>query len=72
MRDMGWVCIVAMAAALLAGPTGAGKAAKTPQVGDRAPDFRLKATDGKVYTLRQFRGKSAVVLSWYPRVNSPG
>jgi cytochrome oxidase Cu insertion factor (SCO1/SenC/PrrC family) len=35
------------------------------KVGDAAPDFTLPATDGKTYTLSEFRGKKNVVLAFY-------
>lgn len=40
-------------------------------VGDVAPDFRLKASDGKEYSLSSFRGKN-VVLYFYPKDDTPG
>ena len=42
------------------------------QVGDQAPDFLLEATDGKTYSLSQFRGKEAVVIAWYPMAFTRG
>ena len=42
------------------------------KVGDEAPDFTLQATDGKTYTLSDFRGKQAVVLAWYPKAFTKG
>lgn len=41
-------------------------------VGDKAPDFSLEATDGKTYTLADFRGKEAVVLAWFPKAYTSG
>ena len=35
------------------------------KVGDAAPDFTLRATDGKVYKLSDFKGKKNVVLAIY-------
>lgn len=42
------------------------------QVGDQAPDFLLEATDGKTYSLSQFRDKEAVVIAWYPMAYTRG
>lgn len=35
------------------------------KVGDKAPDFSLPATDGKMYKLSDFNGKKNVVLAVY-------
>jgi peroxiredoxin len=35
------------------------------KVGDPAPDFSLRATDGKTYKLSDFKGKKNVVLAIY-------
>jgi peroxiredoxin Q/BCP len=42
------------------------------KVGDTAPDFKLQASDGKTYSLADFRGKQAVVLAWYPKAFTSG
>src|SRR4051794_28245337 len=42
------------------------------KVGDKAPGFKLEATDGKTYSLDQFKGKKAVVLAWFPKADTPG
>ena len=41
------------------------------KVGDVAPDFTLKATDGQTYTLSKLRGKT-VVLAWFPKAFTAG
>ena len=41
------------------------------KVGDQAPDFTLKASDGQSYTLAKLRGK-AVVLAWFPKAFTAG
>jgi peroxiredoxin Q/BCP len=35
------------------------------KVGDKAPNFTLRATDGKTYSLSDFKGKKNVVLAIY-------
>jgi peroxiredoxin Q/BCP len=35
------------------------------KIGDAAPDFSLRATDGKTYKLSDFKGKKNVVLAIY-------
>lgn len=42
------------------------------KVGDMAPDFTLKATDGSDVTLSSFRGKNIVVLAFFPAAFSGG
>jgi peroxiredoxin Q/BCP len=41
-------------------------------VGDEAPEFALKASDGKTYRLSSYRGRSAVVLAWFPAAFTGG
>ncbi len=71
MRSLGRMLfrfpIVALVAAL------AGIAvASTPSVGDLAPDFSLTGSDGKTYALSDYRGKTAIVLAWYPQAFTSG
>src|ERR1022692_2614124 len=42
------------------------------KVGDMAPDFTLPSTAGKPVTLSDFRGKSAVVLAFFPAAFTGG
>jgi peroxiredoxin Q/BCP len=42
------------------------------KVGDPAPPFSLKGSDGKTYTLAQFKGKSPVVIAWFPKAFTGG
>lgn len=44
----------------------------TLKVGDVAPDFSLQGTDGKTHKLSDYRGKSAVVIAWFPRAMTSG
>ncbi|MDR1990568.1 MAG: peroxiredoxin [Acidobacteriaceae bacterium] len=41
-------------------------------VGDVAPAFELSASDGKTYRLSDFRGRSVVVLAWFPAAFTGG
>ena len=41
------------------------------QVGDSAPDFTLPRSNGELVSLSDFRGRSAVVLFFYPKDHSP-
>ncbi len=50
----------------------AAASAEELKVGDKAPPFTLQGTDGKTYSLDQFRGKKAVVLAWFPKADTPG
>ena len=40
--------------------------------GDMAPDFSLPGSDGKTYSLKQFKGKQVVVLAWFPKAFTGG
>ncbi len=42
------------------------------KVGDPAPNFELKGSDGKMYKLADFKGKQAVVIAWYPKAFTGG
>jgi thioredoxin-dependent peroxiredoxin len=50
----------------------AGAAAAELKVGDPAPPFSLQGSDGKTYSLEDFKGKSAVVLAWFPKAFTGG
>jgi peroxiredoxin Q/BCP len=47
-------------------------AADLPKVGDKAPEFELKGSDGKTYTSKEFLDKKAVVIAWYPKAFTGG
>ena len=46
--------------------------AAEPKVGEPAPAFSLPGSDGKTYSLADFKGKSAVVLAWFPKAFTGG
>jgi thioredoxin-dependent peroxiredoxin len=65
--------LVTVAATLLALASSASVlAAADLAVGDKAPDFTLKASDGKTYSLADFTGKQAIVLAWFPKAFTSG
>jgi peroxiredoxin Q/BCP len=41
------------------------------KVGDTAPDFALKGSDGKTHKLADYKGK-VVVLAWFPKAFTGG
>jgi len=40
--------------------------------GDTAPDFTLQDAFGKNYTLSSYKGKSPVIVYFYPKASTPG
>jgi peroxiredoxin Q/BCP len=42
------------------------------KAGDMAPAFSLPASDGKTHSLADHKGKSAVVLAWFPKAFTAG
>jgi peroxiredoxin Q/BCP len=40
--------------------------------GDRAPEFSLQGSDGRVHSLREFAGRSTVVIAWFPKAFTGG
>ncbi len=67
-----WIALGALALLALPALPGQGEEAPALKVGDPAPNFKLKGSDGKEYTLDQFKNKSAVVIAWYPKALTGG
>ncbi|WP_346838075.1 peroxiredoxin [Microbulbifer sp. SAOS-129_SWC] len=42
------------------------------EAGQPAPDFTLQASNGKTYSLADFKGKQAVVIAWFPKAFTKG
>lgn len=42
------------------------------KVGEKAPDFKLNASNGDQVSLEDYRGEKNVVLYFYPKDNTPG
>ena len=67
-----WITIAVATASVLA-VVGLGRVtAAELKPGDVAPDFKLQGSDGKTYSLADYRGKQAVVLAWFPKAFTPG
>lgn len=47
------------------------QAESTLKVGDKAPDFALQGSDGKIHRLSDHKGKT-VVLAWFPKAFTGG
>ena len=61
--------------ALVVAALAVSAAAQSPaplKVGDLAPDFTLTGSDGKTYSLADFRGKKPVVIAWFPKAFTAG
>ena len=44
----------------------------TLREGEKAPDFTLESNEGRKVSLKDFKGKSRVVLYFYPKDDTPG
>ena len=64
--------VLFVAAALVLQVSSSQAQAPTLKVGDAAPDFTLQGTDGKTHKLSEYRGKSAVVVAWFPKAFTQG
>jgi peroxiredoxin Q/BCP len=42
------------------------------KVGDPAPAFTLPGSDGRTYSLADFKGKQAGVIAWFPKAFTGG
>jgi peroxiredoxin Q/BCP len=49
---------------------GAGPQERGLQPGDLAPDFTLPGSDGRTYSLADYRGVKPVVIAWFPKANT--
>jgi peroxiredoxin Q/BCP len=61
-----------LALGLAAGVLGYAQPATELKVGDQAPAFSLQGSDGKTHSLAEYKGKSAVVLAWFPKAFTGG
>jgi peroxiredoxin Q/BCP len=63
---LGVACVLALSAGFV-------NAAEPLKVGDAAPEFELKASDGKTYKLSELqKANKAIVVAWFPRAFTGG
>jgi thioredoxin-dependent peroxiredoxin len=65
MKKLAWLCVVL--AAVVVTPARA-----ELKAGDEAPAFSLQGSDGKMHSLADHKGKSAVVIAWFPKAFTGG
>jgi peroxiredoxin Q/BCP len=68
MKTVFALMVLTLVFGMAAAPASAGDL----NVGDQAPNFKLQASDGKTYSLADFKGKEAVVLAWFPKAFTQG
>ena len=64
MKKLAWLCVVLAAAVM--------PARAELKAGDEAPAFSLQGSDGKVHTLADHKGKTTVVIAWFPKAFTGG
>ena len=70
MRTLFGCALITVAACFSMLPTSS--FAQIPKVGDTAPNFEMKGSDGKTYKAKDFLGKKAVIIAWFPRAFTGG
>lgn len=68
IRGLSRVMMTALVTAVALG----GQFAAALEVGDKAPDFSLPASDGNTYSLSQFLGVRPVVIAFFPKAFTGG
>src|SRR5262245_16543119 len=74
IRTLAAVSVTSLVAvlALTGAPAAQAPSGVTLKIGDQAPDFSLKASDGRTYSLADYRGKRSVVIAWFPKAFTQG
>lgn len=73
MRVGSWLKLGAtLALGLAAAAVGRAQNPVELKIGDQAPNFSLRGSDGKTHTLADFKGKRAVVVAWFPKAFTGG
>lgn len=64
--------LAAVGLALVTGPALGEEDSMKTAVGEKAPDFELKGSDGKMHSLSDHLGQRAVVIAWFPKAFTGG
>ncbi len=72
MKTKIWTVAALFGLGIVLSGSHVGAADEPLKVGDKAPDFTLKASDGKTYSLADFKGKKGVVIAWFPKAFTGG
>ncbi len=65
---LGLTVMLGVATAMVGGAQGGAEL----KVGDEAPNFSLRGSDGRTHTLAEYKGKKAVVIAWFPKAFTGG
>ncbi|MDX1929276.1 MAG: redoxin domain-containing protein [Pirellulaceae bacterium] len=65
-------CLIAALCVAVPGLANNAGAQDALKVGAAAPAFEMKGSDGKTYTAKDFNGKQAVIIAWFPRAFTGG
>ena len=68
MLGLGLITIVALTLV----PSAATQRPVPLKLGDQAPPFTLIGSDGRTYSLADYRGKQVVVLAWFAKAFTSG
>jgi thioredoxin-dependent peroxiredoxin len=72
MKKSAWLALLLGFAVLPARAQAPAQAPAELKAGDEAPAFSLQGSDGKVHTLAEHKGKTAVVIAWFPKAFTGG
>ncbi len=72
VRSLGALVLLAAAAVTSSSPDTPAQTGAQLRPGVPAPQFSLLGSDGKTYSLADFKGKQAVVLAWFVKAYSGG
>lgn len=70
--EMMMLGLIGVAGVSLTNATRARAADDVPQVGEKAPEFEMQASDGKTYRSADLVGERAYIIAWFPRAFTGG